>query len=40
MIAYEDKADPGIGAGPVEIALDFDKARFRQMFLDAVARVK
>lgn len=40
MISFADDSKPGIGTGPVEIALDFDKARFRTMFLDALAAVK
>jgi inosine-uridine nucleoside N-ribohydrolase len=40
MIAYPDETMPGVGGGKVEIALDFDAARFRQMLLDAVARVQ
>lgn len=40
MIAYGPDTNPGIGTGPVEIALDFDKARFREMFLATVERLK
>ncbi|WP_423067234.1 nucleoside hydrolase [Devosia sp. CN2-171] len=40
MLAYGPDTNPGIGTGPVAIALDFDKARFRDMFLAAVARLK
>lgn len=40
MLAFPDDFTPGIGAGPVEVALDFDAERFRQMFLDAIARAE
>jgi len=40
MLAYEPDTNPGIGTGPVEIAIEFDAARFREMFLAAVARLK
>lgn len=40
MIAYGDDTEPGVGTGEVEIALTFDAPRFRQMFLDAVNRVR
>ena len=40
IITFADDVAPGIGAGPVQIALDFDADRFRSMFLDAVAAVK
>lgn len=40
MVSFADDALPGIGAGKVQIALDFDKDRFRKMLLNAVASVK
>jgi len=38
MIVYGEDKKPLAGTGKVEIALAFDAARFRQMFLDAVKR--
>jgi inosine-uridine nucleoside N-ribohydrolase len=40
MIVYDESKKPSSGTGKVEIALDFDRTRFREMFLDAVQRAR